>query len=196
MKRTASYLPLGVLVLHILLASAKSLTGGAYEISLESSEGLKEVEKSLNKTLGLLSKQGLRIPYSSRWSELGSEVHHRPPHKCEARAATMLRLTSINNFWSYRRRSDDSQPPLSTTPWPHLPLPEVLPPAGTIVEIPCGMFDTVQVELKFSSKMGQPYGRAPHPPPPLSPLGWCWCDCLLSIGHLVMILVLKFRLKS
>ena len=65
MKRTASYLPLGVLVLHILLASAKSLTGGAYEISLESSEGLKEVEKSLNKTLGLLSKQGLRIPYSS-----------------------------------------------------------------------------------------------------------------------------------
>ena len=66
MKRTASHLPLGVLVLHILLASAKSLTGGAYEISLESSEGLKEVEKSLNKTLGLLSKQGLRIPYSSR----------------------------------------------------------------------------------------------------------------------------------
>ena len=65
MKRTASYLPLGVLVLHILLASAKSLTGGAYEVSLESSEGLKEVEKSLNKTLGLLSKQGLRIPYSS-----------------------------------------------------------------------------------------------------------------------------------
>ena len=96
MKRTASYLPLGVLVLHILLVSAKSLPGGAYETSLESSEGLKEVEKSLNKTLGLLSKQGLRIPHSNCGSELQSEVHHGPSHKYKATVDD--NADSINSF--------------------------------------------------------------------------------------------------
>ena len=52
MKPTALYLPLGVLVVfHVHLAGAKSRTGGTYEISWESNEGLKEVEISLNETL-------------------------------------------------------------------------------------------------------------------------------------------------
>ena len=52
MKPTAPYLPLGVLlVFHVHLAGAKSRTGGTYEISWDSNEGLKEVESSLNETL-------------------------------------------------------------------------------------------------------------------------------------------------
>ena len=52
MKPTAPYLPLGVLlVFHVYLAGANSRTGGTYEISWESNEGLKEVELSLNETL-------------------------------------------------------------------------------------------------------------------------------------------------
>ena len=52
MKPTALYLSLGVLlVFHVHLAGANSRTGGTYEISWESNEGLKEVELSLNETL-------------------------------------------------------------------------------------------------------------------------------------------------
>ena len=52
MKPTTLYLPLGVLLVsHVHLAGANSRTGGTYEISWESNEGLKEVELSLNETL-------------------------------------------------------------------------------------------------------------------------------------------------
>ena len=54
-----------------------------------------------------------------------------------------------------------SQPPLSTLR-PHLPIPEVLPPSGTPINIPCGMFDPVQVKQ----------GILQWSPPPLDKCGW------------------------
>ena len=74
-----------------------------------------------------------------------------------------------------------SQPPLSTLR-PHLPIPEVLPPSGTPINIPCGMFDPVQVKQGILQ-------RSPPPPPLINVAGfWGW----LLNDQLVMILRLKF----
>ena len=127
-------------------------------------KGWRKWRKAWTRPWGYCQSRGceFRTPVADLSSDLKSTTGTGPPTSVRQELTTMLTLSTISN----RRRSNDSQPPLSSTPYPHLQLPEVLPP--------CGMSDPVQVELKFSSKKGQPYGRARPPAPHPSWLMLMW----------------------
>ena len=117
-----------------------------------------------------------RTPIADRSSNLRSTTV--PPTSIKQQSTTMLTPSTVSD------RTEDvqitSQSPLSTLR-PHLPIPEVLPPSGTPINIPCGMFDPVQVKQGILQR---------SPPPPLINVVafWGW----LLNGQLVMILRLKF----
>ena len=55
--------------------------------------------------------------------------------------------------------------PIVITPLPQLPLPDLLPPPGTPIRIPCGMFDPIQVNLFLSHpKFIHPLGYSASSP--------------------------------
>ena len=141
-------------------------------------KGWRNWRKAWTRPWGYCQSRGceFRTPIADRSSNLRSTTV--PPTSIKQQPTTMLTPLTVSD------RTEDvqitSQPPLSTLR-PHLPIPEVLPPSGTPINIPCGMFDPVQVKQGILQR---------SPPPPLINVVafWGW----LLNGQLVMILRLKF----
>ena len=86
----------GVVLTLTRMVSSKKIGRLTSEIILFRNPFFFKYEIVMFDKVGLLSKQGLRIPHSNCGSELQSEVHHGPSHKYKATVDD--NADSINSF--------------------------------------------------------------------------------------------------
>ena len=86
----------GVVLTSTRMVSSKKIGRLTSEIILFRNPFFLKYEIVMFDKVGLLSKQGLRIPHSNCGSELQSEVHHGPSNKYKATVDD--NADSINSF--------------------------------------------------------------------------------------------------